>query len=81
MTELEAATIASQQATIANQQASLAAAHIQAGAAGAVGILQAVVVGWGIRHMVTMGDRREQQQADRHAETMEVLCRGPLCGR
>ena len=38
-----------------------------------VGLIQADVVGWGIRYMIRMGERREQQHADRHAETMRAL--------
>ncbi len=66
MTEFEAA-------TLALQQTSLWVGIAQAGVAGAVGLLQAAVVGWGIRQMTKMGDRREQQHADRHEETMLVL--------
>ena len=77
MTELEAATIAFQQASLATQQAgndiALWAAYVQAGAAVLVGLLQAGIVAWGIRRMSQEGLRREQQHADRHDETMEVL--------
>ena len=45
----------------------------QAGVALTVGLIQAGVVGWGIRYMTRMGERREQQHADRHTETMRVL--------
>ncbi len=38
-----------------------------------VGLIQAGVVGWGIRYMIRMSERREQQHADRHEETMEAL--------
>ena len=31
------------------------------------------MVGWGIRYMIRMGERREQQHADRHEETMRAL--------
>ena len=38
-----------------------------------VGLIQAGVVGWGIRYMIRMGERREQHHAERHEETMEAL--------
>ena len=38
-----------------------------------VGLIQAGVVGSGIRSVARMGERREQQHAERHEETMEVL--------
>ena len=64
MTEFEAA-------TIIYQNASLTAQYLQAAVAGIVGLLQAAVVGWGLRQMTKMGERREQQHAERHAETMQ----------
>ena len=64
MTEFEAA-------TIIYQNASLTAQYLQAAVAGVVGLLQAVVVGWGLRQMTKMGERREQRHAERHAETMQ----------
>jgi len=80
MTEFEAATIAYQQATIAYQQASLAyqessltAAYVQAGAAAVVGLLQAGIVAWGIRAMVTESAKRGQEHAERHEESMLAL--------
>ena len=45
----------------------------QAAVALTVGLIQAGVVGWGIRYMARMSERREQQHADRHAETMQAL--------
>ena len=45
----------------------------QAAGALTVGLIQAGVVGWGIRYMAQMGERREQQHVDRHAETMRAL--------
>ena len=45
----------------------------QAAVALTVGLIQAGVVGWGIRYMIRMGERREQHHADRHAETMRAL--------
>ena len=71
MTEFEAATLAYQQASLTIQESTVFTAYIQAAAAVAVGLLQAAVVGWGIRQMTQMGERREQQHADRHAETMQ----------
>jgi hypothetical protein len=77
MTELEAATIAFQQASLAAQRTgndiALWATYMQAGAAVLVGLLQVGIVAWGIRKMSQEGLRREQQHADRHVETMEVL--------
>ena len=45
----------------------------QAAVALTVGLIQAGVVGWGIRYMVRMSERREQHHADRHAETLRAL--------
>ena len=45
----------------------------QAAVALLVGLIQAGVVGWGIRYMIRMGERREQHHADRHEETMEAF--------
>ena len=87
MSEFEAATIAFQEATIAYQSASLAiqgsslaiqqsgltATYVQAGVAGVVGLVQAGILAWGIRTMGKLSAKREEQHADRHAETMEVL--------
>ena len=33
----------------------------------------ALVVGWGIRYMIRIGERCEQQHPDRHKETMRAL--------
>ena len=46
------------------------AAYIQAGAALVVGLLQAGIIGWGIRVMTRESTKREQQHADRHTEAM-----------
>ena len=62
-----------EQATLALQEAAVTAAHLQAWVALAVGLIQAGIVGYGIRYMARMGDRREQQHAERHAETMEAM--------
>ena len=78
------ASVAAQQASVAAQQASVAAqqagneialwaAYVQAGTALVVGLLQAGIIGWGIRVMTRESAKREQQHADRHTETMEVL--------
>ena len=73
-----------EQASITLQQASVTAQQTgneivfwigitQATVALLVGLIQAGVVGWGIRYMIRMGERREQQHAERHAETMEAF--------
>ena len=73
----EQANLALQQANIATQQAgndiALWVGVGQAAVALTVGLIQAGVVGWGIRYMIRMGERREQQHADRHEETMRAL--------
>ena len=73
----EQANLALQQTSIATQQAGNEIVFwigiTQAAVALLVGLIQAGVVGWGIRYMIRMGERREQQHADRHAETMEAL--------
>jgi len=74
----------SEQATLALQQANLEATLAgneivfwigltQAAVALVVGLIQAGVVGWGIRYMSRMGERREQQHAERHTETLEAF--------
>ena len=73
MTEYETATLAIQQASLALQQASITAAYVQAAIAGLVGLIQAGIVGWGIRCVARMGERREQQHADRHEETGQTF--------
>jgi len=45
----------------------------QAAVALLIGVIQAGVVGWGIRYMIRMGERREQHHAERHEETMEAF--------
>lgn len=73
----EQASLGLQQANIATQQAgndiALWVGVGQAAVALTVGLIQAGVVGWGIRYMIRMGERREQQHADRHEETMRAL--------
>ena len=69
MSAYEQASLAAQ---LAGNDIALRAAYVQAGAAVLVGLLQAGIVGWGIRKMSQEGLRREQQHADRHDETMEV---------
>ena len=73
MTDYETANLALQQATLALQQAAIDAAYVQAVVAGAVGLLQALIVGWGIRSMSRMGDKREVQHQNRHEEVMVAL--------
>ena len=73
-----------EQASLTLQQASVTAQQTgneivfwigitQAAVALLVGLIQAGVVGWGIRYMIRMGERREQHHAERHEETMEAL--------
>ena len=80
----EQATLALQQAGVDATLAGVAAQQAgndiafwvgitQAAVALSVGLIQAGVVGWGIWYMIRMGERREQQHADRHTETMEAL--------
>ena len=73
----EQASLSLQQATIATQQAgndiALWVGVGQAAVALTVGLIQAGVVGWGIRYMIRMGERREQHHAERHEETMQAL--------
>ena len=73
----EQANLALQQTSIATRQAGNEIVFwigiTQAAVALLVGLIQAGVVGWGIRYMIRMGEWREQQHADRHAETMEAL--------
>ena len=73
MTDYETASLALQQANLALQQAAIDAAYVQAVVAGAVGLLQALIVGWGIRSMSRMGDKREVQHQNRHEEVMVAL--------
>ncbi len=81
---LQQASLDLQQAGLGLQQASVDAALSgneialwvgvgQAAVALTVGLIQAGVVGWGIWYMIRMSERREQQHADRHAETMEAF--------
>ena len=84
LTTYEQANLHVQQASLTLQQASVDAALAgndiawwvgitQATVALTIGLIQAGVVGWGIRYMIRMGERREQQHADRHEETMRAL--------
>ncbi len=77
LTTYEQASLSLQQAGVATQQAgndiALWVGVGQAAVALTVGLIQAGVVGWGIRYMIRMGERREQQHADRHEETMRAL--------
>ncbi len=81
---LQQADLNLQQASLGLQQASVDAALAgndialwigitQAAVALLVGLIQAGVVGWGIRYMIRMGERREQHHAERHEETMEAF--------
>ena len=82
--EIQQASLEIQRTSLEIQQASLTAQQsgndiafwiglAQAGVALLVGLIQAGVVGWGIRYMIRMGERREQQHTDRHTETIEAL--------
>ena len=82
--EIQQAGLEIQQAGLEIQQASLVAQQngndivfwigiTQAAVALLVGVIQAGVVGWGIRYMIRMGERREQHHAERHEETMEAF--------
>lgn len=77
LTTYEQANLALQQTSIAAQQAGNEIVFwigiTQAAVALLVGLIQAGVVGWGIRYMIRVGERREQHHADRHEETMEAL--------
>ena len=69
MTEYETATLAFRTASLAAQHAGLwtAAAHV------AVGLIQAAIVWYGIRAMQRAGDRRAEEQDQRHAEAMQRI--------
>lgn len=82
--EIQQASLEIQRASLEIQQASLVAQQsgndiafwigiTQAAVALTVGLIQAGVVGWGIRYMIRMGERREQHHAERHEETMAAL--------
>lgn len=75
--EIQRASLEIQQAGLAAQQSGNDIAFwigiAQVSVALTVGLIQAGVVGWGIRYMIRMSERREQQHADRHIETMRAL--------
>ena len=77
LTTYEQSSLTLQQASVTAQQAGNEIVFwigiTQAGVALFVGLIQAGVVGWGIRYMIRMGERREQHHADRHEETMEAF--------
>ena len=85
LTTYEQTSLSLQQAGVATQQAgndiALWVGVGQAAVALTVGLIQAGVVGWGIRYMIRMGERREQQHADRHEETMRALEQQATAGR
>lgn len=76
MSEFETATIAFQNATIAFQNASLRATYVQAGAAGLVGLVQCVLIAYGLK-MMQRSNVDRQRQTDlaekRHEESMLAL--------
>ena len=77
LTTYEQVNLTLQQTNIATQQAGndiiFWVGITQAAVALTVGLIQAGVIGWGIRYMAQMGERREQQHLDRHVETMRAL--------
>ena len=76
MTEFETATIAFRSATIAFRNASLWATYTQAGIAGLAGLVQCLLIAYGLRLMQRSNADRERQ-ADlaekRHEESMLAL--------
>ncbi len=83
MSEFEAATIAFQNATIAFQDATIAfqnaslwATYVQAGVAGLVGLVQCVLIAYGLRLMQRSNADRQRQTdlaEKRHEESMLAL--------
>ena len=76
MTEFETATITFQNATIAFRNASLWAAHIQAGIAGLVGLVQCALIFYGLKLMQRSNTDRQRQMdlaGKRHEESMVAL--------
>lgn len=83
MTEFEIATLAFQEATLAFQKSTLAIQESTlavretglwiAAAPVAVGLIQAGIVWYGILAMQRAGDRRAQEQDQRHTEAMTAL--------
>ena len=67
------ATLAGVTAQQAGNDIALWVGITQAAVALLVGLIQAGVVGWGIRYMIRMGERREQHHAERHEETMAAF--------
>lgn len=82
MNEFDTATIAFQNATIALQNASRAATYwatyVQAGVAGLVGLVQCLLIVYGLR-LMNQSNADRQRQADlaekRHEESMLALSR------
>ena len=83
--EIQQASLEIQRASLEIQQAGLVAQQsgndiafwigiTQAAVALLVGVIQAGMVGWGIRYTIRMSERREQHHAERHEETMEAFC-------
>ena len=76
MTEFETATIAFQNATIAFQNASLWATYTQAGVAGVVGLVQCLLIAYGLKLMQRSNADRQRQTdlaEKRHEESMLAL--------
>ena len=76
MSEFEAATIAFHNATIAFQNASLWATYAQAGVAGLVGLVQCLLIAYGLK-LIQWSNADRQRQTDlvekRHEESMLAL--------
>jgi len=76
MSEFETATIAFQKATVAFQNASLWATYAQAGVAGLVGLVQCLLIAYGLRLMQRSNADRQRQTdlaEKRHGESMLAL--------
>ena len=76
MTEFETATLTFQNATIAFRNASLWTAHIQAGIAGLVGLVQCALIFYGLKLMQRSNTDRQRQMdlaEKRHEESLLTL--------
>ena len=76
MSEFEAATIAFQNATIALQNASLWATYAQAGVAGLIGLVQCLLIAYGLKLMQRNNIDRQRQTdlaEGRHEENILAL--------
>ena len=76
MSEIETATIAFQNARIAFQNDSLWATYVQAGVAGLVGLVQCLLIAYGLKLMQRSNTDRQRQTdlaEKRHEENMLAL--------